>query len=1127
MNETLVRSIRRIEDTLENCQNTEEALRVFCMRSVNLFHDKSDVVTRINKSSPGVLCEKGVQKKAFFSVPFFVNEEKYFFEVFFNNDRLQTTNETDFLIIEKLTKVISKHFGHVDEEFSKKYESCIHYKYELSLNKTKQESEYDNVLFKNFYERDVLYDLMPFKVKEILLVASLYDAFTIENEGNFTQKILGDFSKLNLTSFPRVTAVSFYYDAFKFLCEKHFDLIIVMVGNDKKTPIKIIETIRKDFQHIPIFMLLNNNAAAHDFINYKFNGLVDNLFIWNGDSRIFFSMIKLLEDRINLENDTQIGHSRIILLVEDTPRFYSRYLPELYMKIFEQTRDVMDNITETDELYKVLSVRVRPKILLVSTYERAVEIFEKHKANFLSLITDVEFYRNGVKDKDSGIDLARYIKTQTPDIDIPVIIQSRDIKNKKRAEEINCSFIDKNSDTLSQDIKRVLKYNMGFGDFVYRDENGNQIGYRASNLNDFEYYLSVIPDDSLMYHALRNHFSLWLMARGEIRFADILARLRSEDFKNVAHIRRFLLNTIKRLRYEKTKGKVVEFSEDQIENQSTVVKLSSGALGGKGRGLVFINKLVYNFGIENKFPDINIKTPSTFIIGTDTYDEFIEENNLRKYIFQPNFDYEELKKIFINSWLSEELVEKLRKIVAVIRKPLAVRSSGLFEDSLMQPFAGVFETYIIPNIHDDQEVRLLQLIHAIKLVYASVFSPGTRNYIEAIDYKIEEEKMAVVIQEVVGEQFADYYYPHVSGTAQSYNYYPFSYIKPEDGLASLALGLGVYVVGGGQTFHFSPKFPKLLNYSLKDLVNNSQVYYYAVDLNKKELNLLEGENAGLKKLDLYDAEKHGTLKHLASVYDENNNVLYPGIEKAGQRVLDFANILKFDYIPLSKTLETTLEIVREAMGATVEIEFAVDLKKDEDYKASFYLLQIKPLIGNIDDFEIDMNEISEDNMLFLTNNAMGNGYIENIEDVVFISPEKFDKSQTEVMAEEVEMINRKMVEEGRKYILIAPGRLGTRDRWLGIPVIWSQISNAKVIIETSLPDFPLDASAGSHFFHNVVSMNVGYFSIQHNKPDHIIKWDVIKKQNKIFETEYLTHVRFNNKLKIKMDGKQRIAVIEK
>ncbi len=1126
MNETLLRSIRRLTDTLINCRNTDEALRIFCMRSVNLFDNKQGVVTRISKEHQGILCENGTQKKPFFTIPFTIKNKKYFFEVFFNEERLQKTDKKDFDIIEKISEIIEKSIGKVDKNILKHFDSCIHFKHELKTDKEEKDLVYDELLFKNFYERDILYDLMPFKVKEILLVASLYDAFTIENEGNFTQKILGDFSKLNLTSFPRVTAVSFYYDAFKQLCEKHFDLIIVMIGNDKETPVKIAKSIKKDFDYIPIFMLLNNNTDISNLINYKFSGLIDNIFIWNGDSRIFFSMIKLLEDSINLDNDTEKGHARIILLVEDTPRFYSRYLPELYMKIFEQTKDVMENITETDELYKVLSLRVRPKILLASTYEDAIKIFENHKSNFLSLITDVEFYRNGQKDKNAGIDLAKYIKKRTPDIDIPIVVQSRNKKNKKKSDKIKCSFIYKNSDTLAYDIKKVLKYNMGFGDFVYRNKNGKSIGYKATNLDEFEYYINVIPDDSLVYHSLRNHFSLWLMARGEIRFAEVLARLRSEDFDSIEHMRKFLTKTIQRLKYEKTKGKVVEFSEKEIHNQSTIVKLSSGSLGGKGRGLVFINKLVYSFGINEKFKDIRVKTPSTFIIGTDTYDEFIEKNDLHKYIFDEKLKYEKLKNIFINAWLSEKLVEKLRKIVKHIKNPLAVRSSGLFEDSLTQPFAGVFETYIIPNNHPDFEVRLLQLIHAIKLVYASIYSPSTRNYIEAIDYKIEEEKMAVIIQELVGEKFDDYYYPHISGTAQSYNYYPFSYIKPKDGLASLALGLGVYVVGGGRAFHFSPKHPKLRNYSLKDLVNNSQVYFYAVDLNKKELNLLEGENAALKKLDIWDAEKHKTLKHLASVYDPNNNSLYPGIEKKGQRVLDFANILKYNYISLADTIDTILEIVREAMGAPVEIEFAVDLQKDNDKKASFYILQIKPLIGNVKNFDIDLKKINKNKLLFFTDNAMGNGFIENIKDVIYVCEENFDKSKTEEMAEELEKINKKMKDNAKKYVLIVPGRLGTRDKYLGLPVVWSQISQAAVIIETSLPGFPLDASAGSHFFHNVISMNVGFFSVQHSNSDHILKWNILEKQKTILEKKYLKHIEFKNNLIIKMDGKQRIAAIE-
>ncbi len=1125
MNEVLIRSIRRLDEALNSCKDIKEAMRIFCMRSVNLFDKRDEVLTRITDGEIGFFCEKGIQRKPFFSLPFKIGEKEYSFQVFFSDKRLKSVGEIDFDVFTNLARIIEKRFGQIDSFYLKKFDSCVHFNYKFSSQKN-EEQEYPDVLFKNFYERDLLFDLMPFKVKEILLIASLYDAFTIEHEGNFTQKILGEFSKLNLTSFPRVTAVSFYYEAFDQMCSKHFDLIIVMVGNDKKTPIKVIESIRSDFSYAPIFMLLNNNADVSNFIEYKFNGLIDNLFIWNGDSRIFFIMIKLLEDNINLENDTKIGHSRIILLVEDTPRFYSRYLPELYMIIFEQTRNVMENVTESDELYKVLSVRVRPKILLASTYEDAISIFEKYKDNFLSLITDVEFYRNGVKDKKAGLDLASYIQQELPDIDIPIVIQSRDKKNKIKAENLNCVFIYKESETLAHDIHRVVKYNMGFGDFIYRDSKGNSIGIRATNLDEFESHLGTIPDESLMYHALRNHFSIWLMARGEIRFAEILARLRSEDFEGPSHIRKFLQTTLKRLRYEKTRGKVVEFNEFDLPNRSTVVTLSSGAFGGKGRGLVFINKLVYGFGIHENFPDINIATPSTFIIGTDTFDSFIDNNNLRDSIFNKKIEFKELKKFFLRGKLSTELVGKLRKLVEICHKPLAIRSSGLFEDSLMQPFAGIFETYLIPNKHGTVKERLKMLTDAIKLVFVSVYAPMARDYFDAIDYKIEEEKMAVVIQEVVGNDYEGYYYPHISGTAESYNYYPFSYIEPEDGLASIALGLGIYVVGGGRTYHFSPKYPKILNSSLKDIVNNSQNYFYAVDLKKRNINLLDGEDAGLKKLDLWDSEKHGTLKHLASVYDAQNNILSSGIDKMGPRVLDFANILKYNYIPLAKTIEDLLAIIKEAMGAAVEIEFAIDLTKNAENKATFYLLQIKPLIGASHEYNIDIENLKKEELLFFTDNAMGNGSFEQLFDVVYVIPEKFNKAHTEEIAKDFDLLNRKLNKLGRKYILITPGRLGTRDKWLGVPVVWSQISNAKVIIETSLPNFPLDASAGSHFFHNVVSMNVGYFSIQHTNQNHHLQWELLSKQEIIYESQFVRHVRFGKPLKVKMDGKKRIAIIE-
>jgi len=643
-------------------------------------------------------------------------------------------------------------------------------------------------------------------------------------------------------------------------------------------------------------------------------------------------------------------------------------------------------------------------------------------------------------------------------------------------------------------------------------------------MNEFEQQLQFIPTETLLYHASRNHFSLWLTARGEIQLAREIAPKKISDFKDPEALRDYLVNIVRQLKFEKNKGKIVDFDETLITEESNIIQLSPGALGGKGRGLAFIHTLIYNFDISHYVPGINIRTPRTFIIGTGEFEDFLDNNRLRNRVYSET-SYEKIKELFICGKLSARLEDKLRIILGKISKPLAVRSSGLFEDSLMQPFAGIFETYLLPDSNSDIEVRLRQLTDAIKLVYASVFSETARGYISAINYKIEEEKMAVIIQEVVGEQYEDFYYPHISGVSQSYNYYPYGYMQPEDGFAVIAIGLGTYVVEGEKAFRFSPKYPALENNTPKDQYLNSQVEFYAIDLRKKELNLMEGDTAGLARLTIEDAERHGILNHCASVYSAESGTIYPGIDRAGPRVVNFADILKYEYIPLSKSLVEILDIVKEALGTPVEIEFAIDLTRDSQYKASFYLLQIKPIIGASIDYEINMEEIDRSHILLYTEKSMGNGLINDIRDVIYVDRDTFDKSKTLEIAAEVEAFNREVMKEGRQYILIGPGRWGTRDRWIGIPVTWPQICNAKVIIETSLEEFPLDASSGSHFFHNVTSMNVGYFSIQHRDRNTILDWDLLGRQMTVSKGQFVTRVQFSDTLSVKMDGKKRIAVI--
>ncbi len=976
-------------------------------------------------------------------------------------------------------------------------------------------------LNKNTYNRDIYHDLTPFKVREILLISSLYDAYAIEREGRFTEHMLGQYGQLNLTSIPRITGVSSARQAFSELDKRNFDMIIYMVGVDKKTPVELSKQIKEKYPYMPFFLLLNNSSDISYFkTERKKIETVDHVFAWNGDPNIFFSMIKLLEDRVNVENDTRLGQVRVILLAEDSPIYSSRYLSFLYRVLMEQTKRIIDDVS-ADELYKVLRLRGRPKILFSSTYEGAIEIIDKYKNYLLCLITDVKYERNGKIDEHAGVELLAYARKKLKNL--PVIMQSSDKRYEAEAKKYDSLFIYKNSDTLYQDFQHFITNYLGFGDFIFKNSKGKEIA-RAKNLNEFVELIKTIPEDSLLYHASRNHFSLWLMARQEIKAARFINPKKVSDFESTDQLRRGLIKMIKEHRYEQDTGNIMPYHPGTEINPGNFYTISDGSIGGKGRGLAFINALIQNFDFDKYVPDIHIKTPLTFIIGTKEFEDFVYAHQLNEKALDEK-DFNKVKELFIRYPLSEETTDKLRFLLKTLTKPIAVRSSGLFEDSLTQPFAGIFETYLLPNNHPDPEIRLRQTCQAIKLVFASVFSNTAKGYVKAIDYKLEDEKMAVIIEEVVGNRYENYYYPHISGVAQSFNYYPFAHMKPEEGFAVAAIGLGRYVVEGGKAYRFSPKYPGTEINSPKDQFKNSQTYFFAVDLNKKDLNLLEGESAGLAKVDISVAEKHGTLKHCASVYNPDSNTIYPGISKPGPRIVNFANILKYNYIPFAQTIDIVLKLGKEAMGTAVEIEYAVDLNKDKEGKATFYILQIKPLVSQGMECNIDLDEIDKKKIILFSDKGMGNGAITDLTDVIYIDKAHFDKTKTEEIAKEVERFNDKMVKENKRYVLIGPGRWGTRDKWIGIPVKWHQISNAKVIVETSLDDFPLDASSGSHFFHNVTSMQVGYFTVQPELNKHYIRYEILDKQQLVEEGTFVKHIRFKKPLSVKMDGKKRLYLI--
>ncbi len=1050
--------------------------------------------------------------------------EKGYIEVCYSSahsaDNDKPFSENERIILEKVAQIIQKYLNEritiEGPEYSKS-------EAEISINENKIFSGnlIQNFISKNYNDRKILHSLMPFKVNRILLVATLYDAYNLESEGRFFEEVLGGYEEFNLTSFPHVTGVSSHKEAIKELEEGHYDLIIIMTSGDYKKSFGLSRKIKKKFKYIPLHYLLNNNTYIAEIEKAnKRSQLYDRVFVWNGDSDIFFAMIKNVEDSVNLQNDTQLGLVRVILLVEDSPKFYSRYISILYKVVMQQTRKIIDEIN-TNDFYKVLRMRSRPKIILATNYEDAVRIFDAYKGFMLSVITDMSFPKKGVMDKKAGYQLVQYVQKQISDL--PIIMQSSEKKNMDYANELGVSFMDKNSETLIAEFKDFIMTYLGFGAFNFKNAEGKRIV--ANSFKEFKLKIGQVSDESLEYHASKNHFSFWFMARGEIQVAKILNPARIHDFKDITEIREYIVDVMNKYKREHERGKVVPYNDAAVTDESNIVALTPGSLGGKGRGLAFINTLVHNFDFSDVLDTINIKTPSTLIIGADEFDRFMQTNDLYAKVEEIE-DYTELRKIFLVSKLSVGLHKRLLKILRMIQKPIAVRSSGLLEDSMAQPFAGVFETYLLPNSNPDIFTRLKQLEEAIKMVYASIFSKESRDYIQAVNYKLDEERMAIVLQEVVGTRYGKYYYPHISGVAQSYNFYPLAHMKPEDGFSTIALGLGTYVVDGEKAFRFSPKHPKLNIKTTKDQFNDSQLHFYAVDLSKHELDLLEGEGAGLTKLDIYDAEMHGSLKHLASAYNIDNDIITHGLQHPGPRILNFANILQHEYIPLAKTLTTMLEIVREAMGAAVEIEYAVDLNKDDQGKATFYFLQIKPLLGDKTDYEINEKKIDFDSILLFSEKGMGNGIINDLYDLIYVDVDKFDKSQTELMAEEIYTLNDIMKKDNRKYVLIGPGRWGTRDPWIGIPVKWSAISNAKVIVETNLEGFPLDSSSGSHFFHNVISMNVGYFSVNHGMGRNKIDYSTLNKFKPKHKTKFFRHIQFDNPLSIKMDGKKGIAVIK-
>ncbi len=968
--------------------------------------------------------------------------------------------------------------------------------------------------------RDVYHDLMPYKVDEILLISNLYDAYVVEEEGRFSEIMLYDYGKFNLTTLPRITGVSTQKGALDELKKKEINMIVIMVGFNKRRPLIISKNIKKNYPDIPILMLLGTNHDTEYYLSKQEKYKYDKLFIWNGESRIFFAMIKWLEDSVNTANDTQLASVRVILIVEDSPAYYSSYITHLYKKIFRQTNDIVQEVSSND-LYKVLKLRTRPKVLLASNYEEAVELYDKYKDYLFCTVTDIEFKKNGKHDESAGVKLTKYINESSPQM--PVLMMSSKPLGDKYSKLYKKYFIDKNMPDFLENLIFRITQKIGFGKFIFRNSDYTILG-EARTIKEFGNKIKELPIDSLNFHASRDHFSKWLMARAEIQLANQLVIKKTSDFDNPESIRKYVLKAIKNYRDEKSLGKIIPFSESAFQEDGVIVKLADGGFGGKGRGLSFLNAINFNIGLHERIPGMKICLPKTSVIGFSEFEEFYDNNKLSKFL-EKIVDYNQLQENFLERDLTPELIDRLRILLKYYKKPLAVRSSGLFEDSVSQPFAGIFESYMIPNNNADVEVRLKQLMEAVKLVYASVFSEMARNYTKSLNQKLGEEKMAVVIQELVGEEHDGLYFPLISGVAQSYNYYPFGNMDPMNGSSSLAIGLGKYVVEGEISHRFSPPYPKLNFLSLEHQVKFTQTHLYAVDMTLDSIDWSQGALATIKKVDIYDIKNANNLKFCVSEYDYNNRAIYPGLIGRGPIVPNFAPLLNNGYMPLAKTIETILNELRHAFDTPIEIEFVVDVNRDEEGDGLFYLLQVKPMLSPMDNNRIKLDKIDKDKLVLFAEKSMGNGIIKDIFDVIYIKNDVFDKLKTEDCVTEIDMMNSKMRDANKNYVLIGPGRWGTQDKFLGIPVKWPQISHAKVIVETEMEGFFIDASYGSHFFHNLTSLDIAYFSVFSEDNKSIVNYEKLLEAELIEETTYFRHVRFNSDLNIRIDGKLRQGMI--
>jgi CheY-like chemotaxis protein len=963
-------------------------------------------------------------------------------------------------------------------------------------------------------------DLMQERIINVLLICSNYDAFMLEEDGRINERIFLEYTSKNLRYPPQFTHAYSSEVAFDLLEKKKFDLVITMLNVGKIDAFEMAKKVKKRFTNIPIVVLTHFSREVTLKLANEDLSSIDYVFCWLGNPGLLLAIIKLLEDKMNADFDVDQKGVQAILLVEDSIRYYSSYLPTIYQAIFEQTNELM---TEgLNEHRKTLRMRARPKILLAKTFNDAVHLYQKYKHNLLGIISDVSYYRDGQKDKEAGIKLARLIREEGNRI--PVLLQSSEDWDPVFMQELGVVFINKYSKTLLVELKHYIKENYGFGDFVFRNPVSDVEIDRANNLHSLQVKISKIEPKSLMYHVNNNHFSRWLKARALFSIADVFSEKSTDDFNNIEEIRSYLIDTI--ANYRKTKGRGIIASH--IDEYAIFTRLGDGQLGGKARGLAFIDSFINKNKLMFQWEDVMVTIPRTVVLTTDLFDEFMEENDLYSFALSDVTDDQVIEQ-FSNAATPTRLRKHVEEICEAIKSPLAVRSSSLLEDSHYQPFAGVYSTFMIPNNHFDYRIRHYQLEQAIKSVYASVFFKESKDYIAATSNVIDEEKMGVVIQEVSGRSYGNRFYPAISGVARSINFYPIEPEKYEDGIANIAFGLGKTIVEGGISMRFCPKYPqKVLQLSVPELaLTDSQKEFYALDLDPEKFHSSTDDTVNLHKLRIKHAENDKALKFVASTFDYQDQIIRDGMYEGGKKIITFANILKYNSFPLADILQKLLKTGQQEMNNQVEIEFSVNLDTPDNQPQIFHFLQIRPVVETQEKNLVKIDDHKNEETIVFSENALGNGMIDTIHDIIYVKPDTFDPAHTKTIAHTIEKLNAGFVAEKKNYILIGPGRWGSSDPWLGVPVKWSQISAAQLIIESGLKNFQIDPSQGTHFFQNLTSFNVGYFTINPFNHDGFYDVDYLSDQQPVFEDKFVKHVKFPNPVIIKIDGRKKKGIIYK